>query len=327
MTKISRRIVFHALAAAALAPLGGRASAQGAYPGNLTIRLVVPYPPGGATDVIGRIVADRLAALWRATVIVENVAGAAANIGMDRVAKGAADGTQILVVPPQIAINQFLYARLAFDPEKDLVPVAQVASLPNILVIRKTLEATSVAEFIAYAKANPGKLNYASAGNGSTSHLCAELLKRMTGIALNHIPYRGSAPAANDVVAGQVDLMFDNATSIIAQVRAGTVKALGVTALARSPLLPDMPAIAETVPGYDATSWFGIGVRTGTPDEVVATIEQGVRAVMQEAAVRERLATLISDPVVSDRRSFGDFVAAERKKWGALITDLKIRIE
>jgi tripartite-type tricarboxylate transporter receptor subunit TctC len=324
---ISRRTVSLGLAAAALAPFGRRAGAQGTYPGSQTIKLVVPYPPGGATDVIGRIVAERLAAMWRTTVIVENVAGAAANIGMDRVAKGPADGTQILVVPPQIAINQFLYAKLAFDPEKDLVPVAQVASLPNILVIRKTLEATSVAEFIAYARANPGKLNYASAGNGTTSHLCAELLKRMTGIALNHIPYRGSAPAANDVVAGQVDLMFDNATSIIAQVRAGTVKALGVTSLSRSPLLPDMAAIAETVATYDTASWFGIGVRAGTPDAVIGTIEQGVRAVMQEPAVRERLASLIADPVISDRKSFGEFVAAERKKWGALITDLKIRIE
>jgi tripartite-type tricarboxylate transporter receptor subunit TctC len=324
---ISRRKVSQGLAAAALVSLARSSQAQGAYPSGITVKLVVPYPPGGATDVIGRIVAERLAALWRATVIVENVAGAAANIGMDRVAKGATDGTQILVVPPQIAINQYLYARLAFDPEKDLVPVAQVASLPNILVIRKTLEAGSLAEFVAYAKANPGKLNYASAGNGTTSHLCAELLKRMTGIALNHIPYRGSAPAANDVVAGQVDLMFDNATSIIAQVRAGTVKALGVTSLERSPLLPDMPAIAETVAGYDATSWFGIGVRGGTPDEVVTVIEQGVRAVMQEPAVRERLTTLIADPVVSDRRRFGEFVAAERRKWGALITELKIRIE
>jgi tripartite-type tricarboxylate transporter receptor subunit TctC len=324
---ISRRKVSQGLAAAALALWGRRAGAQGAYPGSQTIKLVVPYPPGGATDVIGRIVAERLAAMWRTAVIVENVAGAAANIGMDRIAKGPSDGTQILVVPPQIAINQFLYARLAFDPEKDLVPVAQVASLPNILVVRKTLEVGSVAELIVYAKANPGKLNYASAGNGSTSHLCAELLKRMTGIALNHIPYRGSAPAANDVVAGQVDLMFDNATSIIGQVRGGAVKALGVTSLKRSPLLPDLPAIAETVAGYDATSWFGIGVRSGTPDEVVAVIEQGVRAAMQEPAVRERLATLIADPVVSDRRSFGDFVAAERKKWGALITALQIRIE
>jgi tripartite-type tricarboxylate transporter receptor subunit TctC len=323
---ISRRIVSQGLAAAALASFGRRAWAQ-SYPGNLTIKLVVPYPPGGATDVIGRIVAERLAALWRTAVIVENVSGAAGSVGMDRVAKGPTDGTQILVVPPQIAINQFLYAKLAFDPEKDLVPVAQVASLPNILVIRKTLEPNSVADFIAYARANPGKLNYASAGNGTTSHLCAELLRRMTGIALNHIPYRGSAPAANDVIASQVDLMFDNATSIIGQVRAGTLKALGVTSLKRSPLLPDMPAIAETVAGYDTASWFGIGVRAGTPDEIIATIEQGVRAAVQEPAVKERFATVIADPVVSDRKSFGEFVAAERQKWGALITELKIRIE
>jgi tripartite-type tricarboxylate transporter receptor subunit TctC len=277
--------------------------------------------------VIGRIVAERLQAMWRANVIVENISGAAGSIGMDRVAKGPTDGSQILVVPPQIAINQFLYSKLAFDPERDLLPVAQVARLPNILVIRKSLEANTVKDFIAYAKANPGKLNYASAGNGTTSHLSAELMKRMTGIELNHIPYRGSAPAANDVVAGQVDLMFDNATSIIGQVRGGGVKALGVTSLNRSPLLPDMPAVSETVAGYDTASWFGIGVRAGTPDEIVDRIEQGVRAATQEAAVKERFATLIADPVLSDRKSFGAFVAAERKKWGALITDLKLRIE
>src|SRR5439155_5402495 len=151
------------------------------------------------------------------SVLVENVSGAAGSIGMDRIAKGPTDGTQILVVPPQIAINQYLYAKLSFDPEKDLVPIAQVARLPNILVVKKEFEASvkSVKEFIAYAKANPGKLNYASSGNGTTIHLSAELFKRMTGVEMNHVPYRGSAPAVNDLVGGQVDLMFDNATSII----------------------------------------------------------------------------------------------------------------
>jgi tripartite-type tricarboxylate transporter receptor subunit TctC len=325
MTKFSRRTVAQGLAATTLLPFARSSLAQGGYPGNQTIKMVVPYPAGGATDVIGRIVADRLQAMWRTSVIVENIAGAAGSIGMDRIAKGPTDGTQILVVPPQISINQFLYAKLAFDPEKDLIPIAQVASLPNILVVRKGLEVNSVKELIAYATTNPGKLNYASSGNGTTIHLSAELFKRMAGVEMNHIPYRGSAPAVNDLVGGQVDLMFDNATSIIGQVRGGTVKALGVTSLDRSPLLPDLPPVAETLPGYDTAAWFGIGVRAGTPNEIIDKIEQSVRAVTQEPVVKERMASVIADPVVSDRKTFGEFVIAERKKWGALITDLKIR--
>ena len=288
----------------------------------------MPYPAGGATDVIGRIVADRLSAMWRTNVIVENIAGAAGSIGMDRVAKGPTDGSTLLMVPPQIAINQFLYPKLAFDPEKDLVPIAQVASLPNILVVKKQLaEVNSVKDLIAYAKANPGKLNYASSGAGSTIHLSAELFKSVTGTAMNHIPYRGSAPAVNDLVAGQVDLMFDNATSIIGQVRGGTVKALGVTSLKRSPLLPDLPTVSETVAGFDTASWFGIGVRAGVPNEVIEKVEQAANALTQEPIVKERMAGVIADPVVSDRKTFGAFVEAERKKWGTLIKDLNIKLD
>ena len=325
--RISRRTFAKGLVAAVL-PATSRAFAQAAYPGNQTIKLVVPYPAGGATDVIGRIVADRLSAIWRTNVIVENIAGAAGSIGMDRVAKGPTDGSTLLMVPPQIAINQFLYAKLAFDPEKDLVPIAQVASLPNILVVKKQLaEINSVQDLIAYAKANPGKLNYASSGSGSTIHLSAELFKSMTGTAMNHIPYRGSAPAVNDLVAGQVDLMFDNATSIIGQVRGGTVKALGVTSLKRSPLLPDLPAVSETVAGFDTASWFGVGVRSGVPDEVIEKVEQATSALTQEAVVKERMAGVIADPVVSDRKAFGAFVVAERQKWGPLIKQLNIRVD
>jgi tripartite-type tricarboxylate transporter receptor subunit TctC len=329
MKKITRRTISKGLAASALSLLARPALAQGSYPAGIgTIKLVVPYPAGGATDVIGRIVADRLTAMWNTNVIVENIAGAAANIGMDRVAKGPADGSTLFMVPPQIAINQYLYAKLAFDPEKDLIPIAQVASLPNILVVKKQLtEVKSVKDLIDYAKANPGKLNYASSGNGSTIHLSAELFKSVTGTEMNHIPYRGSAQAVNDLVGGQVDLMFDNATSIIGQVRGNTVTALGVTSLKRSPLLPDVPTVADTVPGYDTASWFGIGVRAGVPNEIVEKIEQAAKAIAQEPVVKERMAAVIADPVVSDRKSFNEFIVAERKKWGTLIRNLNLRVE
>ena len=329
MARISRRTISKGLAASTLSLLARPALAQGAYPAGIgTIKLVVPYPAGGATDVIGRIVADRLSAMWHASVIVENIAGAAANIGMDRVAKGPTDGSTLFIVPPQIAINQYLYAKLAFDPEKDLVPIAQVASLPNILVVKKQLtEIKTVKDLIDYAKANPGKLNYASSGSGSTIHLSAELFKSVTGTEMNHIPYRGSAPAVNDLVGGQVDLMFDNATSIIGQVRGNTVTTLGVTSLKRSPLLPEFPAVAETVPGYDTASWFGIGVRAGVSNEIIEKIEQAAKAIAQEAVVKERMAAVIADPVVSDRKTFNEFIVAERQKWGSLIKNLNLRVE
>lgn len=327
MAKLTRRAIAKALGATALAPLAGAARAQGAWPAaGSQIKVIVPYPAGGATDVIGRIVADQLGALWNATCVVENVAGAAANIGMDRAAKGPADGSQILVVPPQISINQFLYAKMPFDPEKDLIPISQVARLPNILVLKKDLgeKINSVKEFIDYLKANPGKLNYATPGAGSTIHLSAEMFKRMTGTDMVHVAYRGSAPAVNDLVGGQVDVMFDNATSIIGQVRGGTVKALGVTSPVRSPLLPDLPPIADTVPGFDTAAWFGIGVRAGTPEPIIDIIEKSVQKVMAEQVVKDKLANVITDTVVSDRKTFSKWVIDERTKWGTLIKDLKI---
>lgn len=329
MPRFSRRTVSKGLAASAVSLVAKPAIGQGAYPAGVgTIRLVVPYPAGGATDVIGRIVAERLTALWHASVVVENISGAAANIGMDRVAKGPTDGSTLFIVPPQIAINQYLYAKLNFDPEKDLVPIAQVANLPNILVVKKQLpEVKTVKDLIDYAKANPGKLNYASSGNGTTIHLSGELFKSMTGTDMKHIPYRGSAPAVNELVGGQVDLMFDNAPSIIGQVRGNTVNALGVTTLKRTPLLPDLAPVADTVPGYDTASWFGIGVRAGVPEEIIGRIEQAAKTIGGEAVVKERMASVIADPVVSDRTSFNEFIVAERQKWGPLIKKLNLRVE
>jgi tripartite-type tricarboxylate transporter receptor subunit TctC len=329
MKKLSRRSVSKGLAAATASILAKPVIAQGTFPTGVgTIKVIVPYPAGGATDVIGRIVADRLTALWHASVIVENIAGAAANIGMDRVAKGPTDGSTLFIVPPQIAINQYLYAKLAYDPEKDFIPIAQVANLPNILVVKKQLpEIKTVKDLIDYAKKNPGKLNYASSGNGTTIHLSGELFKSMTGTEMNHIPYRGSAPAVNDLVGGQVDLMFDNAPSIIGQVRGNTVNALGVTTLKPTPLLPELKTVAETVPGYDTASWFGIGVRAGVSNEIVEKIEEAAKTIAGEAVVKERMASVIADPVVSDRKTFGEFIAAERQKWGPLIKKLNLRVD
>lgn len=321
MTRLTRRT---ALAGAAALTLARPAIAQG-YPGKQTIKVIVPYPAGGATDVVGRLIAERLTAKWDTTVVVENVPGAGANVGMDRVAKGPADGTQILIVPPNITTNPFLYPKMAFDAEKDIVNLVHIVRLPNLLVVKKTLAVSSVAELIAYAKANPGKLNYASSGIGTTIHLSAELFKKMTGVNMVHVAYRGSAPAVNDLVAGVVDVMFDNMPSIIGQVRGGTVKPLAITTKDRSKLAPEFVPVAETVPGYDTSSWFGAGVRAGTPQEIQDRIERDIVEICKETVVGERFATLNAEAVGAPAAAFRAFVAEERKKWGTLITELGIK--
>jgi tripartite-type tricarboxylate transporter receptor subunit TctC len=297
------------------------------YPAGLTVKVIVGYPAGGTSDVVGRIVADRLAATWSVPVIVENVAGANGNIGNERVAKGPADGTQLLVVTANIATNAFLYSRLSYDPARDLTPISCVARLPNLLLVRNSLPVNSVAELIGYAKANPGKLNYGSPGVGSSPHLSAEVFKRMTGTEMVAVGYRGSAPALNDLAAASIDLMFDNITSSINLVRAGKIRALAVTSAQRTPLAADFATIAETVPGYDVTTFFGVVVRAGTPPDIVARIETAVVALAREPSVKERLAGVSAEAVGSSAEDFAKFLTAERGRWGRLITELGIRIE
>jgi tripartite-type tricarboxylate transporter receptor subunit TctC len=303
--------------------------AQGAYPAGQTIKMLVPYPAGGGTDIVGRTIADALAAHWKTTVVVENVAGAAANVGMDRIAKGTTDGTTLFVVPPQIAINQFLYAKLNYDPEKDLLPISQISRFTNLLTIKKALgaEIKSTKDLIGYAKKNPGKLNFASAGVGSTIHLSGELFKKMAGVDMVHVAYRGSAPAVNDLVGGQVDLMFDNLPSIYPQAKAGNVVGLAVTSLRPSPFAPEYGTVAEVLPGYEVESWFGIGCKAGTPEEIVAKVEADLLAVCKTDAVRDRLKKVGMETVGSNRKGFGDWVTAERRRWGPLIADLKLKVE
>jgi tripartite-type tricarboxylate transporter receptor subunit TctC len=326
MSVITRRCFTAGAVAASALPWGG-ASAQPAYPGGQTIKFIVPFTPGGAQDIFGRVVSDRLGALWKTSTVVENVSGAGGNLGMDRVAKGPADGTQILIVPPGIATNQFLFAKLAFDPEKDIIPLAQVSVLGNLLCVRKDLPVNSVAELIAYAKANPGKLNFASSGLGTTVHLSAELFKKMAGIEMVHVAYRGSAPALNDLLGGNVDLMFDNVTSIIGQARAGAVKPLGITTLKKESLAPEFPTVSETLPGYEAISWSGVGVRAGTPKDICDKIEADTRTVCQDPTLRDRFAGLIAETVGSGAADFSALIASERAKWGKLITEIKVKVE
>jgi tripartite-type tricarboxylate transporter receptor subunit TctC len=327
MPKLTRRAVALGAAMVSMAALVRRARAQSPYPTGKTIKFVVPFVAGGVTDIVGRIVAERLGALWNVPTVVENVPGSGANIGNDRVAKGPTDGSQVLIMTPSFATNKFMYSRLAYDPEKDIVPLAQVASSPNMLCVRKGLPVTSVAEFIAYAKANPGKLNFASAGVGTTIHLSGELFKRMTGIDMVHVPYRGSAPALTDLVGGSVDLMFDTIGSIMGQARDGNVKALGVTSLKRSSIAPEYPPIADTLPGYDVSAFYGVGVRTGTPKEICDRIERDTQLVCRRQDFRDRLATFAAEAMVGNAGEFSVLLGNEREKWGKLISELKIRTE
>jgi len=348
MKKMSRRTIAKGLAAAALSPLARPAIAQGTFPNGVgTIKLVVPYPAGGATDVIGRIVADRLSALWHTSVIVENIAGAAANIGMDRVAKGPTDGSTLFIVPPQIAINQYLYAKLAFDPEKDFVPIAQVANLPNILVVKKQLaEVKTVKDLIDYAKKNPGKLNFASSGSGTTIHLSGELFKSMTGIEMNHIPYRGSAPAMNDLVGGQVDLMFDNAPSVIGQVRGNTVTALGVTTQSsvqgmidagkikvlsilsreRPSFMRDSATMADAGLNVDAGLNIGLYVPAGTPAAIVSRLDAEMLQILKDEAIRKRFVELGMDVTPVSQAALTDRIRSEAARYKTIIEQTGVKL-
>jgi tripartite-type tricarboxylate transporter receptor subunit TctC len=304
----------------------GAARAQ-AYPGGQTIRVIVGFPAGGGQDTMGRLVADRLTAYWRgASVVVENVPGAGSNLAFDRIAKGPADGTQILIVPPGLATNQFLYTRVPFDPEKDFTPLGLVATFANLLCVRNDLPVNSVAELIAYAKANPGKLNFGAQGIGTTPHLAGEMLKSMTGITFATVQHRGSAPTINSILSGAIDFMMDNTTSITPHIRAGRLRALGVTSLKRLALAPEFVPIADTLPGYEVLAFTGIAVRSGTPKPICDSIEAAVQAACQDPVLKGRLDTMLADVGGTGAQAFADFLAAERAKWGKLITQLGLKV-
>jgi tripartite-type tricarboxylate transporter receptor subunit TctC len=322
---VTRRKCLAGLGAMLLAPLAARA--QLPYPNGRPVNIVAGYAPGSTSDIVGRLVADRLTAAWGVPVTVENLSGANGNIANERVAKGPADGRQLLIMTFNLATNQFLYRGLSYDPERDFIPISCVARLPNLLVVRKGLPVNSVAELIDYAKANPGKLNCGSPGVGSSIHLAAEIFKRMTGAEMAHVVYRGSGPALNDLAAGNIDLMFDNITSSINLARSGQIRALAVTSAQKTPLAQEFPTVAETVPGFDVVSFHGVGVRAGTPPEIVAKIERDVIALSKEPLVKERLASIAAEVVGSTAADFTRFLAQERLRWGAVIKQLDIRLD
>ena len=276
MNTLRRSVVLLALLAVPLASLVGPAPAAAqAFP-NKPVRLVVPFPPGGPLDTVGRALAQKLTEAWGQSVIVDNRPGAGGNIGADLVAKAAPDGyTVVMGALSTHAVNPSLYAKMPYDAVKDFAPITLVAITPNVLVVNPSLPVNSVRELVAYAKANPGKLAFGSGSNGSAGHLAGELFKADTGTDLLHVPFKGAAPAMQALLSGDIQLMFDNLASASAQVKAGKLKALAVTTARRSPLAPDLPTMAESgVPGFDISTWFGLLAPAGTPPEIVGQVER-----------------------------------------------------
>ncbi len=291
-------------------------------------RMVVPFPAGGTADVLGRIVAQQLGALNGGQVVVENRPGSGGIIGAETVARGPSDGSVLLLGTIGIHAASKIYRSLPYDPDKDLQPVTILAEVPNVLIVHPAVPAKDVKEFLALAKAKPGALNFGSAGNGSSTHMIAELLKLKAKVDLTHIPYRGSAPALNDLVAGQIQVMVENLPTALPFIQSGSVRALGVTSATRSPSLPDVPTIAEAgVPGYEATAWFTIAVASSVPAATVEKLNSDIRKVLQQPETIERfkaLGAVIVGNSVADAKAF--FVS-ETAKWNDVIETAHIKID
>jgi len=301
------------------------ADAQG-YP-NRPVRWVVPYPPGGATDIMARLIGHRLSEKLGQQFVIENKPGAGNNIGTESVVNAPADGYTVLLVNPANAINASLYAKLNFNFLRDIAPVAGISRVPNVMTVHPDVPAKTVAEFIAYAKANPGKINMASSGNGTSVHLSGEMFKAMTGVEMQHVPYRGSAPAMTDLIAGQVQVIFDNMPSVLQHIKAGKLRALAVTTAVPSPELPEVPTVAETVKDYEASAWFGMGVPKNTPKEIIATLNKAINEILAEPAMKGRLAELGGVPIVATPEEFGKVIQAETDKWEKVVKFAGARVE
>ena len=320
-----RVLMFRLLAMAIVASVGLSTAHAQSWPSK-PVRLIVPFPPGGTTDIVARSLGVELQKMWGQPVIIENRAGAGGNVGAEAVAKSPNDGYTLLMgTVGTHAINAPLFAqagnKMPFDPVKDFVPITLAAGVPNVMVVHPKVPVSSVSEFIAYAKANPGKLNMASSGNGTSIHLTGELFKTMTGTYMVHLPYRGSAPAVSDLLAGNTDVMFDNLPSALPHIKAGKLKALAVTSRARSPALPNVPTIEEAAKlnGFDASSWFGLFAPAGTSRTIVDKIQADVAKALAMPEVRERFIAQGAQPSGSTPDQFAAFIRAETDKWTKVV--------
>jgi tripartite-type tricarboxylate transporter receptor subunit TctC len=324
-SKSRRRLVLGAAALATLVFAALPAIAQSHWP-NKPVRIVVPFAAGGTTDILARAIAPELSKAFGQQFVVDNRAGAGGNVGAEIVAKSPGDGYTLLMgTVGTHGINRALYEKLPYDPIKDFVPITLVAGVPNVMVMQtekaRSMGINSVADFIRYAKAHPGKLNMASSGNGTSIHLSGELFKSMTGVYMVHLPYRGSGPALMDLVGGTADVMFDNLPSSMQQIKAGKLKALAVTSRQRSAALPDVPTIEEAagLKGFDATSWFGLLAPAGTPPDIVNRIQQEVAKSLNTPAIKEKLLSQGAIPSGNSPAEFGRHIENEHRKWAQVV--------
>lgn len=317
---ISKRRFLQSAACAAATLIAPRAHAIGnpSYPSR-SVKWVVPYAPGGATDVLSRLICQRLSDRLGQTFVVENKPGAGSNIGTQAVISSAPDGYTLLLTSTANAINASFDPALPYDFAKGITPVAGVARIPLVLVVNNDLPVKSVADFIAYAKANPGTMSLASSGIGTSLHLSGELFKSMAGVQFTHVPYRGSAPGLTDVMSGQVHGMFDNVTSSFELVRAGKLRALGVTTRERSEILPDVPPIADSLPGYETSSFYGVGAPYDTPREIVDLLNREVDSALSDAEIKARIAELGAIPLHGNAGEFGSMLTAETDRWRKVV--------
>ena len=322
MFRLPRSLVLSLLC---LAAAGGVAHAAD-YP-TRPVKWVVPYTPAGTTDVIARIVAQWLTEHMGQTFIIENKPGAGNNVGTEYVANAAPDGYTMLLVNPANGINATLYKNLTFNFIRDIAPVAGIVRTPNVMEVNPKLPVKTVAEFIAYCKANPGKVNMASSGSGTSVHLSGELFKSMTGCNMLHVPYKGAGPALTDLMSGQVDVIFDNLPSSIGHIKGGKIRALAVTSQEREPSMPDLPTVGETVPGYEATAWFGIGMPKGTPKDIIDKVNAEVNRALADPKMRARLAELGGRPIPGTPADFGKTIAAETAKWEKVVNASGAKVE
>ena len=323
--RLARGCIGAGLALAAMLAVLPQADAQD-YPSR-PVKIIVPFPAGGTADVMPRVIGEWLSRKWGQPVVVENRTGAAGNIGAEAVAKAEPDGYTLLSAPPPpLVINQNLYPKLGFDPS-EFVPIVIMGRVPNALVVNPKLPLNSVAEVIAYAKANPGKLTSATQGNGTTSHLTSELLQMMADLKFQHVPYRGSAPALTDLVAGSVDLMFDNLGVSLPLVKGGQLKLLGVATPKRMASLPDVPTIAETLPGFESAAWFAIVAPPKTPQAVVDKINADVNEALRQGDIVQRLAQLSAEPIGGTPQATAAYMREEIERWHKVIKAANVKLD
>jgi len=305
-----------AVGVTAMASIGGASALD--YP-TRPVRWVVGFAPGGANDILARMIGQRLSERLGQQFVIENKPGAGGNIGAESVINAEPDGYTVLLVNPSNFINTSLYANLKFNFPRDVAPVASFVRVPNVMTVGKGVEAKTVAEFIAYARANPGKVNMASAGTGTSTHLSGEMFMAMADMKMQHVPYRGAGPAVSDMLGGQVQVIFDSMPSIIPHIRSGALRALAVTTAARSSQLPDTPTVGETVPGYEASAIFGMAAPKNTPKEIIEKLNKEINAVLAEPGIQKQLVELGGDPVIGPPEAFGAVIVAETEKWKKVI--------